>query len=250
MNFKEKKQLISEIKKAYVQPKTRQKEAFLSKLSYPKSTFSQFAFDQLAFIRRRTWLISIALFVTMELLMRYNNFTEIQSAGIIIVSAFVPMLTLVSAIELLRSKRYGMGEMEMSTRFSLGTLMLVKMSWLGISNLVVLMTSALFMMDKIEGGFVRTGIYLLVPYLFTCNLSLWLIKKTKEKECVYYCATASGTVSLILLVLSKNAVWLYESRFTLAWAFICILLFILMLVESIRIIRNMEENKWNSLSIE
>ena len=124
-------QLKERIQKAFVAPKLDQKkkDTFLKTLLQPKMSMFRFVLSQASYIRKITWYLS-GLILLVALFGAYN----ISQDTLWVVSAIVPVLGLLAVTEGNRSMMYGMSEFELSTRFSLRSVVLAKMSILGLSN--------------------------------------------------------------------------------------------------------------------
>ena len=104
-----------------------------------------------------------------------------------IVSAFTPFLALLLIAESTKSAIYGMNELEMSARFSLKSVVLARLIILGVFNFGIfcIIIPVCHVANSIS--FMQTGVYLFVPYLLTTSISLYLVRRFRNKEVIYGC---------------------------------------------------------------
>ena len=174
-------QLKRSIPKAFAAPEPDQQEKarFLRTLPQPQISMFRFIFVQASYIRKVSWGLSCLI-----LLLALFGACNISQDTLWVVSAFVPALGLLAVTESNRSMMYGMSEFEMSTRFSLKSVVLARMSILGLFNFAVI--AVLTPLCRIGNDFslLQTGMYLLVPYLLTVNCSLWITRRTNDREII------------------------------------------------------------------
>ena len=112
-----------------------------------------------------------------------------------IVSAFTPFLALLLIAESTKSAIYGMNELEMSARFSLKSVVLARLIILGVFNFGIfcIIIPVCHVANSIS--FMQTGVYLFVPYLLTTSISLYLVRRFRNKEVIYGCMAVAVFVS-------------------------------------------------------
>ena len=128
-------QLKRSIQKAFAAPKPDQQEKarFLRTLPQPQISLFRFIFVQASYVRKISWVLS-GLILLLALFCACN----INEGTLWVISAFVPILGLLAVTEGNRSMTYGMSEFEMSARFSLKSVVLARMSILGLTNFAVI----------------------------------------------------------------------------------------------------------------
>ena len=109
-------QLKRSIQKAFAapEPDRQEKARFLRSLPQPQIGMFRFILVQASYVRKLSWALS-GLTLLLALFCAYN----ISEDTLWVVSAVVPVLGLLAVTEGNRSMMYGMSEFEMSTRFSL-----------------------------------------------------------------------------------------------------------------------------------
>lgn len=87
-----------------------------------------------------------------------------------------------------------MSEFELSTRFSLKSVVLARMSILGVLDFIILACLVPLCWIGNNFSFIQTGTYIVVPYLLTVNLSLWVTRHIHSREAIYGCMTVAVLV--------------------------------------------------------
>lgn len=230
------------LREGFEAPPPVHKQFFLSML--PPQRISNFSFmlSQLGYIRKRVLVVSI-FFVTVCL--AGACFLNLDMLWII--SAFMPFIALSALTESFRSAAYGMDELEMSTRFSLRSVVLARIGILGVFHLILL--CLLMPLAYLHSIFnvLQVGVYLLVPYLLTDVTGLWAIRNIKGKEGLYACMGIAVFVSVIYSLLRVQLVHvLYINNFE--WSIvILVVLVVLCIKETGKMIQWTEELRWNLL---
>ena len=235
-------QLKRSIQKAFAAPKPDQQEKarFLRTLPQPQISLFQFILVQASYVRKVSWVLS-GLILLPALFGAYN----ISQDTLWVVSAFVPVLGLLAVTEGNRSMMYGMSEFEMSTRFSLKSIVLARMSILGLINFAVI--AILTPLCRIGNDFslLRTGMYLMVPYLLTVNFSLWITRQVNSRETIYGCMCVAVIVSGINTGLHLVTDLIYQEIYTSWWLVLSVFLLIELAYEIHCTIKRTEEYTWN-----
>ena len=191
-------------------------------------------------MRKISWILSGLI-----LLLALFGACNISQDTIWVVSAFIPTLGLLAVTESNRSMMYGMSELEMSTRFSLKSVVLARMSILGAINFAVIAVLAPLCRIGNDFSLLQTGMYLLVPYLLTVNFSLWIARRTNDKEIIYGCMCVAAIVSGINTGLHFVTDLIYQKIYISWWLVLSILLLIEMVYEIHCTIKRTEEYTWN-----
>ena len=226
------------------QPNRQEKARFLRALPQPRISMFRFILVQASYMRKMTLVFSVLLLLPAVIGANY-----ISENTLWIVSAFVPILGLLAVTEGNRSMMYGMSEFEMSTRFSLKSVVLARMSILGLINFAVI--AILTPLCRIGNDFslLQTGMYLLVPYLLTVNFSLWIARRVNGKETVYGCTCVAVIVSGINVGLHFVTDLVYQEIYIGWWIVLSVFLLIELAHELHCTIKQTEEYTWNLSSI-
>lgn len=221
-------------------PDSREKERFLDELPVSYIRTFQFLLIQASYVRKRTLVFS-ALLLLPAGVGAYN----VNPRTLWVASSFIPLLALLAVAESTRSMTYGMEELEMSARFSLKNVVLARMIILGLVDLVIF--CCFIPLCKIGSGisFLRTAVYLFVPYLLTANISLWLTRRFREKETVYACVGAAVFVGAANTSLHMAVDVIFRYSGTGWWLLAVLFLAAVMIWEARSVIRETEEFAWN-----
>ncbi len=223
-------------------PDKKKKADFLRTLPQPKISMPQFIFSQIAYIRKWTLFFSVLL-----LLPALIGAYQIGENTLWFVSSFVPFLGLLAVSESTRSTKYGMCEFEMTTRFSLKSVMLARMSFLGFMDLIILCVIAPLCCIGSDLLLLQTGVYLFAPYLLTVNICLWITRRFHSSENIYGCLCISILIGGANAGLRYINTQIYHSAFIVVWVVVSTLLLAGMIHEIYLTIKQTEEYKWNLL---
>ncbi len=209
------KNLKQEMKKAFIfpEPDRQEKARFLRTLARPSPSISiwQFILTQIAYCRKWIWILSLLF-----LLPALAGARHMDPDTLWILSALIPFLGQLAVTESTRSVIYGMQELEMSTKFSLKSVVLARMSiWGLLDGLVICCLIPLCRSGNMS--MLQTGIYLLVPYLLTVNISLWLTRRFRGREAFYGCMCAAVLVSAGSFGLHLIADFIYRFSYIHWW---------------------------------
>lgn len=150
-------QLKRNIQKAFKTPELdeQKKAEFLKKVPQPPISMWQFILIQAAYLRKRTCVFSLLLLFPSVI-----GACHIGYETLWITSAIVPFLGLLAVAENNRSITYGMSEFELSTRFSLKSVVLARMSILGVLDFIILACLVPLCWIGNNFSFIQTGTYI------------------------------------------------------------------------------------------
>ena len=222
------------------QPNRQEKARFLRALPGPRISMFRFILIQASYMRKMTLVFSVLLLLPAVIGANY-----ISENTLWIVSAFVPILGLLAVAESTRSTIYGMSEFEMSTRFSLKSVVLARMSVLGVLDFIVLVCAIPLCYTGSGFSLLQTGLYLLVPYMLTVNISLWIIRRFQGQETVYVCMSVAVLISGANVGLRFITDIIYQNTYIVWWFILSVLLFAGTAHEIYLAIKQTEEYTWN-----
>ena len=236
------KQIKQSIQKAFEiqEPDQQEMTQFLKTLPQPRISMWQFVLIQTTYLRKWTVFFSILLLFP-ALLCAYH----MEKNTLWIVSSFIPFLGLLAVTENARSIVYGMIEFEMTTRFSLRSVILARMGVLGVLDMFVLCCLTPLCCINNPFSLLQIGIYLLVPYVLTVNISLWITRRFHSKEAIYGCMSVAVLVSGINTGLHFIADFIYQLFYIKWWFVLCAFLVVEMIYEIYYTIKQTEEVAWN-----
>ena len=221
-------------------PDEREKASFLRTLPRPQISMWQFVMRQADFLRKRTLFLSLLLMIP-----AFAGFHYLNPNTIWMISSFIPFLALLAVTESTRSAMYGMSEFEMSTRFSIKSVILARLSMWGIIDFIILCCIIPLCYLGGQISLLQTGIYLFVPYLLTANISLWITRHIRSREYNIYCMAAAILISVINVGLHYMVGFVYHLSYFHWWLLLAILLIGEMVYEVCHTIKETEEYTWN-----
>lgn len=193
------------LQQVYLPPAARKKQEFLKQFQQPELSTFRFLLTQAAYLRPWSWLVSVGILMAALLITQNYRPEEVW-----LVSALLPFAALATVAELSRSARYHMEELELSARFSLKTLLMARMTLLGLGNLILLGVLLPLVAGRSQLPLVQTGCILLCPYCLTSLICLMLSCRFRGNEVVFLCAMAAAAVSG-LCCLWQNACLVMET---------------------------------------
>lgn len=230
---KQEKELLQQ---AFSVPAPKKKRAFLRTLPRQEVGLGTLMLSQAAYIRKWVWAMSLLLFGLVVLMAQYVELDVIW-----ILSAIMPFAALLLIMEFAKSSAYCMTELEMTSRFSLRTILLARMVMLGAVQFV----GFLLTVPVVGMSLLKNGVYLLVPYLLTALLGLVTVRQIHGKEGLFVCGSISAFVC-VLAPMSKHFVpMLYAQENRMLWVFAAVLLLAGFVKEYRTSISHLEEFVWN-----
>lgn len=237
------KRFKAALKRSFTSPPTQHREQFANSICYPKATFREVLISQIGFIQKRVWL-SFMLSVCFAFC--YTQFVSMPESIIAGVSAILPFFSLCAITEVYKSAAYKMEETELSCKYNLPKIALMRFGILGTGSFIVL-GLLVIIVTKSDFGMLRNTIYISVPYLLSSYLSLLIISKFRSKETIYICGAMSGIVSILMILVGSSYKFIYKAEFIAIWAALFTILISLLSYSLIRFTKLQEELQWNLL---
>lgn len=229
-----------ELVKAYGAPPPKGKLPFIRSLGLQKTSLFGFLLGQTGYIRRRIWCLS-TIIAAVSLF-----FSRAMPRDLMwVISALTPALALAAVCESGRSEWYGMAELELATRFSLRSVVLARLIILALVNGALLGLLAALGAWRGEVRPLAAGMYLLVPFLLTANLSLWVLRSYPGRESGYVCGGIALMVSVSVLLSRENLAPYFRERYLPLWAAGTLALSLGLVWQYQKQMKRMEELVWN-----
>lgn len=225
------------LKRYYTAPKPQEAQAFIRGLCAPRRRTGAMLLVQLHYIPKSAWLLSLFLFA---LMLCVGSVLQVSYAGS--VYALVPFLGTVTIGVSMRSCRCHMAELECTTLFSLGSVIMMRMLLLGLGNLLMLAVLAVFLKPAF---FLAEFVYILAPYLLSALASLAVYRRCPQREAGYMSLAASVAVAALELFVTKSGAFLFEEGYVGVWVFVCAALAALLASQIQKSARWMEDLVWN-----
>ena len=200
------------LKTVFAAPPPLHKKEFLQKTAPIPAKLSLFSFllVQLRYIRKRVWILAALIFGFL-----FSVSFILSADRIWALSAFTPLLALLTVAETGRSEIYEMAELELATRFA-------------GSHIPSL----------------RAVLCIATPFLLTSFACLCIVRRRRERESIYLCVGVTACISFFTFGLRLFAPrFLSETPF-IYWLFAATLLGIGTFYQYHNLIRQ-EELTWN-----
>ena len=240
------KKIISQLKTAFDAPAPTRKTEFLQSINYPKISCLDFILGQIAYIRKRVWILSCLLVTATLFALRF--FTDDSSLNLIwIVSSLLPFISLITVTEIARSVSYNMAELEMSCRYNFAGIVLTRLGILSCFNILVFAPIILSFSGEVGFGIFRLAVYLLVPFMLTCSLSLYVLNRLQSGRITYICCGISCFVGILNILFTAQYSMAFSDEYFSLWSLFFIILVIFTVGETIKLIKKTEELQWNLL---
>lgn len=224
----------------YEPPKPQRKRTFIRQLGIPKINMLHLVAMQAKYISKWVWIIS-GIFCTLIYKMTDWTQSTIDLKYISIIIAVIPFFVMLSLTETMHSYRYKMDELELSTRFSLKSIVLARLLLLGVGNGVVLMFTGWILGNKTDVSM----LYVITPYFLTTSGGLFIVRTVTGNENTFFCFLLAGVVSGFQVALPWQFHELFLPKYSLVWSMVCVIGIIITLKESYQTIRMTEELVWN-----
>lgn len=234
------KELKNALKESFEAPVPTRKKEFLRSIQKPSINIFQFVGTQTAYIRNWVWGLSVLIF-TVALI----GAECLERDMLWCISAFMPLLALSVLTESGRSECYGMAELELSTRFSLKSVVLARLGILGIANLALFSLLVPFAYINNGAGILQTCVYIACPYLLTTFGGLWIIRRGRGKEATYLCTGIAMGVCIGSLILYQSFPIVYTGQGFIWWIAAMIIFGIGTTTQCFQVIKQTEELAWN-----
>ena len=160
-------------------------------------------------------------------------------------SAMLPLLAAAVVSESGRSQRFGMAELEQSSRFSLKSVVLARLWLVGSVNALVFLAVTGLVSRYMAFGFIPTGIYILCPYLLTANLALSVSRRFRGREGDYLCLAVGVTVSAGVYFGCGTNPWIYAPVYFPKWVLAALALTAFAVWENGNYLKKTEGTLWN-----
>lgn len=241
------KKLKLEIKSAYEIPESNRKKDFLINLEIPKINFYEFFISQIKYIRKRIFFIQLVVMLICLITLLSIDSTSLNIKYISILPSAIPFFVLIIATEISRSISYNMTELEMTTKYSLGQIIIVRTAILGSVNFIFLIFLLISLKLKLEYSTLILSLYIFIPFLLTCFGSLYVMNYIRNKNVNFYCAGVSISVSLANILLYNATGNMYNYLSVKFWLILLVALIVGVIIQAKKFIRSTEEYNWNSL---
>lgn len=229
-----------ELQQAFTPPPPTGKRNFLRQASCRQMTFGDFLHSQVRYLKKWIWCASASVFAIGIL-----GAAVLSLNMVWVIASCSPILALTVLSENGRSERYQMEELELSTRFSLRSVLLARMTILGITNLLLLTLLLPLALLNNTLSPLAVGLYIVTPFLLTVQIGLAISRKVKGKDGLYACIGIAVIVSVSISLSHIQAPFLYLEQYIPWWFLTLTVLCIATTKHSVKMIQQTEELSWN-----
>lgn len=228
------------LQEAFQAPEPMRKKDFLNTCPPQPISLISFVLSQAGYIRKRILTLTF-----MVLLIVLPGSFFLRQEILYMLSAVTPILAMTLITESGRSESCGMSELELSTRFSLKNVILARLVLLGMFNFLLLFILIPVTALSRHLSLVRTGVYILCPYMITAFLGLWITRRIRTRETTYICGGIGVLASLGVILLMNVSFDIYEGEYFIWWLLLLVLAVFGAIREGAQMVKQKEELEWN-----
>lgn len=183
---------------------------------------ARFFWNQLTFIRKRTWLLK-ASFSALLLFLLFTGRISGGSRTWTLMAISGPVLCLAGADQISEIFQPGLLEIQMTARNSFRKVLLVRLTAFGVLDLAFFVCGALGMSVLQSVRVWQMVLYGTVPYLVMCFGCLLILNRSTEKHFMPYSGCWGICLCCAIMVLRISKIGFYEEAFLGGWAAVGIL---------------------------
>lgn len=221
-----------ELSQVFDAPPPLHKKEFLRKLEHPKMSMAEFILLQTGYIRNRVWGISALVFAV-----SLTGSIILSLDMLWVISAFSPVLALTVLSESGRSESCEMAELEIATRFSLRSVLFARSGILGTGSLALLCLLMPLGLQNNEFSLLQAGVSIITPFLLTSFTGLWIVRKFRGQEAMYFCAGFAACISVFVFFFHRTVPQICQGYYIVWWLLGILLLCIGTIVQYCKIVR-------------
>lgn len=188
--------------------------------------------------------IIIFQFILLILGINIITSTEFEKTRLIL-STVMPVLSLLQMIELEKSFKYNMYEIEISCKLNLKELILIKLIIYAFVNLCIMTIFAIIAGSYFKYSISLLILYFLVPLMITNTINIGIIRLQKHKSNELINFIVMLFVNAILLIIDIKFPYVYESSNTLIWEGLLIIAIYYFVKNVYEICEKEEDFIWN-----
>lgn len=165
------------------------------------------------FMSKITFIIQFVLLIVGIFVIKSSTFEKTR----LILSLVMPILAFLQMMELQKSFKYNMYEIEMSCKMDLKELISIKLIINTITNLIIMTIFASLTAVHFGNEIYLLIIYFLVPFMITNVINIGVMKLSKNKSNEIINITVTALMNIILLMLNIKFPCVYETSSVLVW---------------------------------
>jgi len=240
MKLSDKRNIKAALNEVFEAPAPERKREFLRSVRKPGISNASFMLSQIPYIRKLTWILSAAIFAVLIFMSRYVSADFLWT-----LTAWMPFVAMIAISENMRSNAHNMAELEMTTRFSLKSVVFARMGIIGAFHFALLVVLMFFAGHNASVSYAQVGVFLLVPYMMTAVISLGVARRLRGAEVNYVCMGIAVMVCVLNVMVQSMVPVICGGEYFVYWVLFLVLLIAVMAVECFKNIYKMEEALWN-----
>lgn len=193
------------------------------------------------FLNKKTIIFQFILLISGISIITSAEFEKTR----LILSAVMPILALLQMIELEKSFKYNMYEIEISCKLNLKELILIKLIIYAFINLCIMTIFAIIVGSYFKYSISLLILYFLVPLMITNAINIGIIRMVKNKSNELISFIAMLFVNVILIVIDIKIPYIYEMSNTLIWVGLLIIAIYYFVKNVYEICKKEEDFIWN-----
>ena len=193
--------------------------------------------SQISYIRMPVWVASIAALVVAILGIRQTRET------VFYVAAIMPFVSAIAIFDSMRSRMYGMDELEGVTRISGKGILFARLVCIGTVHIALLLALSVVVGNNSGYGFAMTGAIITIPYLISSIACMVLEKTEIGRRNVFGCVLVSAVTAFMILAIKDEKV-LFAQNYRWIW-FVVLAVFAALECIEIKKTFRLEEYVWN-----
>lgn len=196
--------------------------------------------NQFKYISPLLWLSQLlAIGICMLLISQISSDTDITSI-LSAISFVVALLGVVGFPEVCKSFSYQMWELEQSCKYNLRQIVAIKLSIIGMIDLIIILAITLFTSLQTELPVWEMALYLFVPFNSACIVSFFITSLARNKNSVSP-IFPEGFGFAFLMLLCINRFSPYQSISIPIWLILCFGTFAILIWKAAQFIKGMDE---------
>ncbi|MBE5836194.1 MAG: hypothetical protein E7309_16450 [Butyrivibrio sp.] len=193
--------------------------------------------SQMSYIRMPVWIVSIAALIVAIFGIGLNRET------VFYVAAIMPFVSAIAVFDSMRSRLYGMDELEGATRISGRGILFARLICIGTVHLALLLALSVVVGTSSGYGFAMTGAIITIPYLIS-SIACMILERTEiGRRNAFGCVLVSAVTAFMILAIKDEKVF-FAQNYRWIWFVLFVFLAALECIE-IRKTFHLEEYEWN-----
>ncbi|MDB8679194.1 hypothetical protein PNW85_05885 [[Ruminococcus] gnavus] len=189
-----------------------------------RTTFKEFLYSQIQFIRKKTWVIQFVVVVLWVYLTRNNiNGTDKMFNIYPFLSSLAPLLVITGVDEMARIYDGSLCEIEMTTRYPLKVVLLTRMAIMVTADTAVMIIAGRYIQNFTERDLISVMLYILVPFQMACIGMLEIMKYVKGLYLDYACVGYCFILAAFPYIYNLYSESIYHAKYIKYWSFIWII---------------------------